>query len=234
MKVKVVERFLSIQGEGITTGIPTYFIRLAGCNLRCVWCDTEYAFYGGEEAEIEVLVNEALNSGAPRVCITGGEPLLQKGTLELTKKLIGVGLGVDLETNGTLPLKDLLDVVGRERRLNGELPTLLISMDVKCPSSGESGKTHWENLSLLRRWDQVKFVISDERDLNYALEVLRTHKIKAEVVFTPVWGRDFRLLAELFLKEISREESLLKGLNVRFLLQMHKFIWKDEREGINR
>lgn len=227
MGLRVVERFLSLQGEGLTTGLPTYFIRLSGCNLRCSWCDTPYAFEGGEVVEISTLLKEALSSGAPRVCITGGEPLLQEGVEELIAGLLKEGVGVDLETNGTLPLRPILDVVEGG---TGAREGLLISMDVKCPSSGEEGRTRWENLKLLKGSDQVKFVVADERDFGYALEVLRRHPTEAQVIFTPVWGAPLKELAEIFLRESVKEESILAPGRARFLLQMHKYIWGEGRD----
>jgi len=230
VKVRVAERFLSLQGEGLTTGVPTYFIRLSGCNLRCSWCDTPYAFEGGEEVEVASVVEEAFSSGAPRVCITGGEPLLQRGAVELLVKILERGVGVDLETNGTIPL---LPVLERVERSSADPGHLLISMDVKCPSSGEEGKTHWENLKLLRESDQLKFVVADEEDILYAERVLKQHPTRAELLFTPVWGAPVKALAELFLRESLRERSPIAPGRARFLLQMHKYIWGEGRgEGI--
>lgn len=208
--MKVNEIFLSLQGEGKEIGRPTVFIRLTGCNLRCVWCDTTYAFYEGKEMCIEDVMKEAETYGIKRVCITGGEPLLQRDdVLELMEALISKKYEISIETNGSLPIDGIPEEV-------------LISMDWKTPSSGEQDKMLESNLKALKEKDQLKFVIADERDYEYAKDFLRSHDVGCEMVFQPVGGIKIGWLAE---------KIIYDRIDVRILPQLHKIIW-GSRKGV--
>ncbi|MCM2464831.1 7-carboxy-7-deazaguanine synthase QueE [Methanoculleus oceani] len=197
----VSEIFRSLQGEGKNQGRPCTFVRLAGCNLRCAWCDTSYAREGGTEMSvIEVLDRVWLQNGK-QICITGGEPLLQQEeVLELLKKFSLHGYTVEIETNGT---RDF-------RRMQ---PYASICMDVKCPSSGE--KSDLSLLSFITPRDCVKFVVADEDDLLYAQAVMSRCEIRGEVFISPVEGSDYRAIADYVVKE---------NLPARFQLQLHKIL----------
>jgi len=201
------EIFLSIQGEGKETGLPTVFIRLTGCNLRCKWCDTEYAFTEGKEMEIKDVVERAGSFGIKRACITGGEPLLQKETSALISELLERGYDIVLETNGSLPIDDVDERV-------------MISMDWKTPSSGEEKSMLESNLPHLREKDQLKFVIADDRDYAYALSFLKEHELRCELIFQPLGGMNLKWLAERVIED---------RVDARVLPQLHKIIWGNER-----
>ena len=205
--MKICELFRSIQGEGVSIGSVTFFIRSVGCNLSCEWCDTRYSREGGSEmpvAEIMDLVKDERN-----VCVTGGEPLLQDDIYELLDALLEAGKNIILETNGSADISD----VPRNK-------DLMISMDIKCPSSGMSDKMIGSNIKHLKRTDQLKFVIADGSDLEYAVGIVKTSKIKCAVIFTPVGGMDIEPLAE---------EVIERNLDVRVLPQLHKIIWGNKR-----
>ncbi|MEW5937582.1 MAG: radical SAM protein [Candidatus Thermoplasmatota archaeon] len=209
--MKVSELFRSLQGEGVRIGVPTVFVRLAGCNLRCAWCDTPYAQAPeGEDVGIDEVLRRVQGYGCMEVCITGGEPLLQKDTLRLILRLLEMGYYVTLETNGTLSLQEL----PCEDRLT-------VSMDAKCPSSGMAEKCDLSNIELLGPGDQLKCVLADEADYAYALSILRRYKPKCTVVMTPVGGRDLRWIADAVLRD---------RVQARVLPQLHKMIWEEERE----
>lgn len=206
----VNEIFFSMQGEGKDIGRPAVFIRLTGCNLRCRWCDTAYAFYDGREMGIEAIMEDVEKYGIKRVCITGGEPLLQKDELTaLVDELLKGDYEISIETNGSLPID------GIDERV-------MISMDWKTPSSGESEKMLEDNLANLKKKDQLKFVIADDRDYGYAKKFLKEKGdlLGCEVIFQPVGGTDVRGIAEKVLRD---------GLDVRVLPQLHKLIWGNER-----
>jgi 7-carboxy-7-deazaguanine synthase len=203
----ICETFVSIQGEGLMMGVPTLFIRTAGCNLDCSWCDTKYAFGGGKETHVGELAEMA--AGISHVCVTGGEPMLQKELPELLELLLSEGKHVVLETNGSM------DVRGLPKDRN-----LMISMDIKCPSSGMSEKMLTSNIASLGEKDQLKFIISDVADFEFAVDVLKEYAPKTNVIFSPVGGMDLRPLAE---------EVLRRKLDVRVLPQLHKIIWGDMR-----
>jgi 7-carboxy-7-deazaguanine synthase len=212
--VLVTEIFKSIQGESTFAGLPCVFIRLTGCNLRCHWCDTAYAFQGGQTMSPEEILARVRQLGCSLVEITGGEPLLQPEVPALAEQLLAEGRRVLVETSG--------------ERFVGELPRAVVKIvDVKCPGSGESGKFRLENLEALERKDQLKFVILDENDYRYAREFLARHNVRDrvdEVVFAPVFGQlPPRTLAEWILRD---------GLEVRLGLQLHKFIWEPETRGV--
>lgn len=206
--MKIYSIFKSIQGEGITIGAPTVFIRTSGCPLRCTYCDTAQAFDEGEEMSLDDIVSRVGEHRARTICLTGGEPLAQRDAYRLIERLLGKHFVVVVETSGAIPLD--------------EMPcdeNLSISMDIKCPSSGESARMIFDNIELLGPTDQLKFVISDGQDYDFAKDVIREHGPLCEVVFTPVGGKDLKDLAERVLKD---------GLEVRVLPQLHKFIWGDE------
>lgn len=206
--MKIYSIFKSIQGEGLTIGAPTAFIRTSGCPLRCTYCDTPQAFEKGEQMTIDEVMSAVAKLKCYHVCLTGGEPLAQKEAPKLLKKLLGEGYHVVLETNGAMPLDEMPCV-----------DNLTISMDIKCPSSGVADKMLFENIELLGPTDQLKFIITDNVDYAYAKEIIEKYSPKCEVIFTPVGGRDLKAIAEKVLKE---------RLNVRVLPQLHKLIWGDE------
>ncbi len=201
--------FSSIQGEGKFIGVPTFFIRSIGCNLRCSWCDTRYAFDGGKEMSVDEIVS---NVGATKhVSLTGGEPMIQKEFIPLLKKLTGIGKYVTVETNGSVDISQICD-----------MDNVMISMDIKCPSSGMSDRMLMDNIELLKEKDQLKFVISDDVDFEFAESILLKYSPVAEVIFSPVGGMKLQPIAEKVIE---------KGLNVRVLPQLHKIIWGD-RTGV--
>lgn len=210
--MRLNEVFLSVQGEGRLVGLPTVFVRTAGCNLRCVWCDTSYSFYDGREVPLDEVVKVASAYGVKRACLTGGEPLLQKDLAELAGRLLADGWHVTVETSGSLDVAALDGLEPRER--------LCISLDVKCPGSRMEHANRWENLAFLREGDQLKFVLVDENDYAYARSVLAKHRVPCEVVVQPEGGRDARWLAEAVVRD---------RLDVRVGLQLHKVLWGDER-----
>jgi 7-carboxy-7-deazaguanine synthase len=212
--VLVTEIFKSIQGESTFAGLPCVFIRLTGCNLRCHWCDTAYAFQGGQTMSAEEILARVRQLGCSLVEITGGEPLLQAEVPALAEQLLAERHRVLVETSG--------------ERFVGELPRAVVKIvDVKCPGSGESGKFRLENLEALERKDQLKFVILDENDYRYAREFLARHNVRGrvdEVIFAPVFGQlPPRTLAEWILHD---------SLEVRLGLQLHKFIWEPDVRGV--
>lgn len=209
-RLRVNEIFLSLQGESKSVGLPTVFIRLTGCPLRCGYCDTAYAFTEGEWQAIEAIMRQVGEFGVRHVCVTGGEPLAQKGCLRLLAQLCDADYQVSLETSGAL---DISEVDPRVERV----------MDLKSPGSGEVEKNRYENIPLLTQRDQVKFVIGDRADYEWACEVIRQYDLAArcEVLFSPVQGvMDARQLAQWILEE---------RLPVRFQIQLHKYLWGDER-----
>ena len=209
--MRVYEIFFSIQGEGVLMGTPTTFVRTAGCNLDCTWCDTRYALAGGKEMSVEQVLEAVDGFGSPFVCLTGGEPLLQDDIYRLMELLLEDGYNITIETNGSLPLNRLPDS-----------EDIMISMDIKCPSSGMSDRNHYENLEFLAPRDQLKFIIADRVDYLFAKKVLREHDVNAPVIVTPAGGTDLLPLVEWVLAD---------KLWVRVLPQLHKIIW-GERRGV--
>jgi 7-carboxy-7-deazaguanine synthase len=199
--MKIAEIFQSLQGEGKNQGKPCLFIRLAGCNLHCRWCDTAYAQTGGTEMSIDTVLEHIWHLNPSYVCITGGEPLLQPVELEqLAAMLFQRGIAIDIETNGTINFTRLQ-------------PYASICMDVKCPSSGEQSDI--ELVAALRPQDTVKFVVQDEEDCQYALDIITRRKTPGEIFISPVSGSDYRPLVRFILEN---------NLPVRFQVQLHKLI----------
>ena len=207
--MKINEIFLSIQGEGILMGVPTTFIRLSGCNLRCEWCDTQYAYDEGEEMTLDEVLQKVKENPTSHVCVTGGEPLLQEESIRLVQTLHDQGFQVSVETNGSQSIEELPC-----------LDSLVISLDVKCPSSGMHEKMDFSNLEILGPNDQLKFIIGDERDYEYAKWVIDRYKPICSIIMTPVGGIELKGLAEWVLRD---------GLVVRVLPQLHKMIWGEAR-----
>lgn len=208
--LRITEIFLSLQGESNTVGIPTVFIRLTGCPLRCVYCDTEYAFSGGERMEIDEILEKVEEFGVRYVTVTGGEPLAQPGCLDLMKQLADRRYNVSLETSGAI---DVSTVDSR----------IIKVMDLKTPSSGELAKNRMDNIHYLNRGDQVKFVIGNDDDYNWSKEILSEYRLSecCDILFSPVMGQQNpRELAEKIIRD---------RLPVRFQIQLHKYLWDDAR-----
>ena len=206
MALRLTEIFFSLQGEAARAGLPTVFVRLTGCPLRCTWCDTTYSFTGGEAATVDSILAEVTKYPTRHVCVTGGEPLAQKECLALLSALCDAGYDVALETSGAL------DIAGVD-------PRVARIMDLKAPDSGEVAKNRWENLALLNPRDEIKIVIASRTDYEWARGVFREHKLDAHcpVLFSPAQGLvDPTALADWILED---------GLNVRFQLQLHKLLW---------
>lgn len=208
----ISEIYKSINGEGRFAGFPTSIVRVAGCNLNCSWCDTTYALTGGERLPIDEIMSKIREFNTSRVLITGGEPLLQEETGELARRLLEIGYHTLVETNGSLPIDALPEGVFR-------------CVDIKTPSSGESGKNLLENIDYLLHTDDVKFVIADRDDFNWSINFTRRFNLisRCDVLFSPVWGR---LPPDTLARWI-----LDSGMDIRLNLQLHKLIWKDREEG---
>lgn len=210
----VNEIFYSIQGESTRVGEPCVFVRLTACDLRCVWCDTAYAFYEGRKMSVDEVVAAVAQYDCPLVEVTGGEPLLQPDVFPLMSRLLECGKQVLLETGGHRSIADVP-------------PGVVRIMDVKCPGSGESARNDWANLARLSPADQVKFVLTDRTDYEFAREVVRRESLAdrvAAVLFSPAHGvLHARQLAEWILAD---------RLPVRLQLQAHKFIWSPETRGV--
>jgi len=206
--LRITEIFHSLQGESNTVGLPTVFIRLTGCPLRCVYCDTAYAFTGGEKIGIDAIITQAEQYETPYITVTGGEPLAQPGCLELMTKLLDKGYVVSLETSGAL------DVSKVDQRV-------VKVMDLKTPSSGELSRNRYQNIEYLTAKDQVKFVIGNDSDYDWSKSILTEYDLPnlCEILFSPVMGQQNPTeLAEKILKD---------RLPVRFQLQLHKILWDD-------
>jgi 7-carboxy-7-deazaguanine synthase len=207
--MKVNEIFYSIQGEGMLVGVPSIFLRLVGCNLRCSFCDTKYAYEQGTEMSIQEILDEIKKFTCNYVCLTGGEPLLQKDIIKLIESLLQKNYNVCLETNGSISIKKL---VGKK--------SLMISLDIKCPSSGFHKQMNMKNVSYLTKKDQLKFIIKNKDDYHYAKKILKKYHSPCTVFFQPVWGTNPKKLASWILKD---------GVNVRLALQLHKIVWGTKR-----
>ena len=206
--LRITEIFYSLQGESNTVGIPTVFIRLTGCPLRCVYCDTAYAFTGGNKFEIAEIITQVEQYGTRYITVTGGEPLAQSSCLELMTKLLDKGYFVSLETSGAIDMS-AVD------------PRVIKVMDLKTPGSGELTKNLYQNIHHLNYKDQVKFVIANDEDYNWSKTAITEYQLpgRCEILFSPVMGQqDPTELAE---------KILLDRLPVRFQIQLHKLLWDD-------
>lgn len=211
--LKINEIFFSIQGESLLAGKPTVFVRTATCNLRCTWCDTKYSYWQGNVMGIPEIVEKVKSFGSQYVCLTGGEPLGQRGSLDLMRALLTEGYTVSLETNGSFSIREVpLDVVK--------------VIDIKCPESGETESMAWENLSLVRPHDQFKFVVASKADFDWALKVCGDHKLeqKCHILYSPVYGK---------VKPQELAQWILDSkAPVTMQLQLHKEIWSPDQRGV--
>lgn len=210
MALRLTEIFFSLQGEASRVGLPTVFVRLTGCPLRCVWCDTPYSFSGGQLMTLDDILTQVARYGTRHVCVTGGEPLAQPECLPLLQRLCDAGYEVSLETSGALDI----------RRTDARVSRV---MDLKAPDSGESQRNRYDNIAALTPHDQVKFVIASRRDYDWARfkcdEYGLSQKV-GEVLFSPVHG-------ELSPRELA-EWILADRLDVRMQVQLHKYLWNNE------
>jgi 7-carboxy-7-deazaguanine synthase len=227
--VQIIEIYKSLQGESSYAGLPCVFVRLAGCNLRCTWCDSEYTFKGGQRTTIEEVEREVrrLSPDGGLVEITGGEPLLQeREAVQLMQRLLSGGYGVLLETSG-------------ERPLDNVPPAVVKIVDVKCPDSGEEDTFRLENLQWLTARDEVKFVVASRRDYEFAREFIREHALDSRVasaILSPAFRKDAAGSRDvshcLVDPQALAEWMLADGLNARLGLQIHKFIWEPSLKGV--
>jgi 7-carboxy-7-deazaguanine synthase len=211
--LKINEIFYSIQGEGTNSGLPCVFIRLTYCNLRCSYCDSEYAFHEGKNFSIDKIISEVKNYKCNLVEVTGGEPLMQEESLILMKELCKLGYDVMLETGGSLPIEKVDKCVN-------------IILDLKCPSSKMDKKNLYENINFLKPNDEVKFVIGNKEDFDWTTKIIEQYNLteKCKILFSPVFGKiENEQLAEWILKD---------NLNVRFQIQLHKQIWDPNKRGV--
>ena len=207
-QLKITEVFHSLQGEARDAGRPTVFIRLTGCPLRCVYCDSEYAFYGGEWMQIDQIMKQVASYQTPYVCVTGGEPLAQKRCQDLLNKLCEAGYQVSLETSGAMDISQVDERVSRV-------------LDIKTPASGEVERNLWTNLDVVTAHDQIKFVLCSREDYDWAVTEIRSRNMleKTDILLSPAWGQ---------LKPADLAEWVLEDqLNVRVQLQLHKLLWGD-------
>lgn len=211
--MRITEIYHSIQGESRFAGRPCVFVRTTGCNLRCVWCDTEYAFYGGAEMSLDKIVAKTDRFGCKLVEITGGEPLLQKDVPELAQLLVDRDYTVLVETSG-------------ERDISVLDKRVIKIMDLKCPGSGESHRNRWQNIAHLSAQDEVKFVVKDRKDYDWAVDVIKKRGLerRCHILISPVFS------------ELAPDELvnwiLQDGLDVRFQLQLHKLVWSPDTKGV--
>ena len=213
--LRVTEIFRSIQGESTHAGRPCTFVRLTGCPMRCTWCDSEYTFTGGDHFSIDAIMDRVRNFGCSLVEVTGGEPLAQREALDLIRRLGDEDYEVLIETGGYVSTEDVD-------------PRAKIILDVKCPASGEAERNHWPNLGRLRSdKDEVKFVVVDSADWNFAKEIISRYQLEQRakaVLISPAWGQiDLQELANWITES---------GLKVRMQLQLHKYIWGPDVHGV--
>jgi len=207
-QLRITEIFHSLQGESTTVGLPTVFVRLTGCPLRCQYCDTAYAFSGGNTKSIDSIIEQVAAFGCRHVCVTGGEPLAQRRCLDLLTCLCDAGYSVSLETSGALSLADV------DQRV-------MIVMDLKTPDSGEHGKNKLSNISFLKPSDQIKFVLCSRNDYEWACEMINEHQLanRVQILFSPSWNQlNSTTLADWIIQD---------RLFVRLQLQLHKLLWND-------
>ena len=206
--LNITEIFYSLQGEAKEVGIPTVFVRLTGCPLRCNYCDTAYAFKGNNPLSIQHILDEVAQYNAQYVCVTGGEPMAQSNCLKLLDSLIDSGYNVSMETSGSIDITPVNSKVS-------------IVMDIKTPSSTEEHQNRYENLPILKSKDQLKFVIASRSDFDWCTEILDNHEVESEILFSPVYES---------LKPVELAEWILeKKLNVRLQVQLHKLLWGDQK-----
>ena len=213
MKLKINEIFYSIQGESSYTGLPCIFIRLTYCNLRCSYCDTEYAFYDGKDIEIKNILNEIEKYPTNLVMVTGGEPLIQEGCIDLMNQLLDKNYDVMLETSGSLSLEKVPENVVK-------------IVDFKCPSSNMMDRNDWTILSDIRETDEIKFVIGDKEDYNWSKEMIKSYNLNeiCPILFSPVYDKiNMEVLSKWILED---------GLKVRLQIQLHKHIWGADKKGV--
>lgn len=223
--LRITEIFYSLQGEALTAGLPTVFVRLTGCPLRCVYCDTAYSFSGGERLSIEAILDNIAQYPCKRVCITGGEPLAQPNAIALMQRLIARGYEISLETSGALSVQNVPQEVSKV-------------MDIKTASSGESAKNLWSNLNYLTRHDQLKFVIMNRADYDWSKACVTEYQLNnlvGTVWFSPMFNVDAAQVVEGYapaVPTLTRDLAdwiLMDALPVRFQLQLHKIIWADAK-----
>jgi 7-carboxy-7-deazaguanine synthase len=205
-RLRITEIFHSLQGESRDVGRPTVFVRLTGCPLRCVWCDTTYSFHGGEWRDIDAILDQVKSYGAKHVCVTGGEPLAQKRCIDLLRQLCDAGYDVSVETSGAI---DISDVDARVSRV----------VDIKAPGSGEVERNLWSNFDVLTARDQIKFVLADRLDYDWARQQIAQRDLssRCDILFSPVHGKlEPRDLAEWILAD---------RMPVRMQIQLHKLLW---------
>lgn len=212
-QLRINEIFFSIQGESVRSGLPTTFIRLSGCPLRCTYCDTEYAFKGGDRMSIDSIIEAVKKNPTKYVTVTGGEPLAQAQSLELMHQLVELGYLVSIETSGAFDVSKVD-------------PRVMLVMDLKTPDSGEESKNLFSNLAHLKPTDQIKFVICSQRDYEWSRELIKEYQLsdKVELLMSASWGaQDLSQLAKWILDD---------GLQLRFQAQLHKVIWPDCGAGV--
>ena len=220
--LRMTEIFYSLQGEALTSGLPTVFVRLTGCPLRCVYCDTTYSFTGGERLSLEAIMADIAQYPCKRVCITGGEPLAQPNCIALINRLLEAGYEISLETAGALSVADVPEAVSKV-------------MDIKTPSSGESDKNLWSNLNYLTQHDQLKFVIMNRSDYKWSKQQLIDYKLDQKVGtvwFSPMFNVHDNKDSAVEVPNLARElaEWILEdAIPVRLQLQLHKIIWADAK-----
>ena len=206
--LNITEIFYSLQGEAKEVGIPTVFVRLTGCPLRCNYCDTAYAFKGNNPLSIQHILDEIAQYNTQYVCVTGGEPMAQSNCLKLLDALIDNDYKVSMETSGSIDIASVNSKVS-------------IVMDIKTPSSTEEHQNRYENLSILKNKDQLKFVIASRLDFDWCTKILENHEVESEVLFSPVYES---------LKPVELADWILeKKLNVRLQVQLHKILWGDQK-----
>ena len=206
--LNITEIFYSLQGEAKEVGIPTVFVRLTGCPLRCNYCDTAYAFKGNNPLSIQHILDEVAQYNAQYVCVTGGEPMAQSNCLKLLDALIDNDYKVSMETSGSIDIAPVNSKVS-------------IVMDIKTPSSTQEHQNRYENLSILKNKDQLKFVIASRSDFDWCTEMLENHAVESEVLFSPVYES---------LRPVELADWILeKKLNVRLQVQLHKILWGDQK-----
>ncbi len=213
-RLTVTEIYASIQGESSYAGFPCTFIRLAGCPLRCRWCDTAYSFGGGRSMDHAEILQEVEKAGIKLVELTGGEPLAQAGTPALIATLVGLGYKVLIETSGAEPIETLH-------------PETHVIMDLKCPDSGMAERNRWENLAHLKPTDEIKFVLASRGDFDWAVEMVKMHRLEGRVrlLFSCAWG-------QVAPKDLAAWMVAMPLVDARLQLQQHKYIWSPRAKGV--